>query len=378
MEASLRMHQIQARFGGMMANLTPEFVLNSLGNVGATILAVVLAVLVLEVALWLVFGKWLKSRYALPIMLLTPAAIGLAVLIVYPLLYELRLAFSNMSIRRFKNPTFGLAQGWENLKLIFTEPVLKQAKFFPILGRTFLWTFIQVSFHVTLGLGLALLLNRKIRFRGLFRTLLVFPWAVPQVVAVLAWRGEFNFQYGYINIILRGLGVESPPQWLTDPVWNYIAVNIVNIWLGVPFMMVTLLGGLQSIDSTFYEAAEIDGASPFQRFRAITLPLLKPVMTPVVILGVIWTFNNFNVPYLVNQNELETSDILVTALFRAAFEYNRYGFAAAFALVIFVILLALTILYMQVTEFKPVMKAGLSTAAGEGRRSAKKTQGGTR
>jgi arabinogalactan oligomer/maltooligosaccharide transport system permease protein len=293
-------------------------------------------------------------------------------------LYELRLAFSNMSIRRFKNPTFGLAQGWENLKLIFTEPVLKQAKFFPILGRTFLWTFIQVSFHVTLGLGLALLLNRKIRFRGLFRTLLVFPWAVPQVVAVLAWRGEFNFQYGYINIILRGLGVESPPQWLTDPVWNYIAVNIVNIWLGVPFMMVTLLGGLQSIDSTFYEAAEIDGASPFQRFRAITLPLLKPVMTPVVILGVIWTFNNFNVPYLVNQNELETSDILVTALFRAAFEYNRYGFAAAFALVIFVILLALTILYMQVTEFKPVMKAGLSTAAGEGRRSAKKTQGGTR
>jgi arabinogalactan oligomer/maltooligosaccharide transport system permease protein len=101
-------------------------------------------------------------------------------------------------------------------------------------------------------------------------------------------------------------------------------------------------------------------------------------MTPVVILGVIWTFNNFNVPYLVNQNELETSDILVTALFRAAFEYNRYGFAAAFALVIFVILLALTILYMQVTEFKPVMKAGLSTAAGEGRRSAKKTQGGTR
>ncbi len=361
-----------------MSSLTPEFMLRSLGNVGSTILVLFVAVAVLEAALWLVFEKLLHSRHALVIMLLTPAAIGLAALIVYPLLFELRLAFSNMSIRRFKNPTYGLAQGWDNLKLIFTEPVLKQVKFFPILGRTFLWTFIQVSFHVTLGLGLALLLNRKIRFRGVFRTLLVFPWAVPQIVAILAWRGEFNFQYGYVNILLRGLGVANPPQWLTEPVWNYIAVNIVNIWLGVPFMMVTLLGGLQSIDSTYYEAAEIDGASPFQRFRAVTLPLLKPVMTPVIILGVIWTFNNFNVPYLINQNELETSDILVTALFRAAFEYNRYGFAAAFALVIFAILLGLTILYMRVTDFKPVMKAGLSRAAGEKRRAAPKAAGGIR
>jgi arabinogalactan oligomer / maltooligosaccharide transport system permease protein len=361
-----------------MKNLTPEFILSSLGNVGGTILVVAAGVLALEFALWLVFSKWLNSRYALPIMLLTPAAIGLAALIVYPLLYELRLAFSNMSIRRFKNPDFGLGQGWNNLKLIFAEPVLKQVRFFPILGRTFLWTVIQVTFHVTLGLGLALLLNRKIRFRGLFRTLLVFPWAVPQVVAILAWRGEFNYQYGYVNILLRDFGVANPPQWLTDPVWNYIAVNIVNIWLGVPFMMVTLLGGLQSIDSTFYEAAEIDGASPFQRFRAVTMPLLKPVMTPVVILGVIWTFNNFNVPYLVNQNELETSDILVTALFRAAFEYNRYGFSAAFALVIFLILLALTLIYMRMTDFKPVVKGGFAAAAGEKRRAVRSGAGGKR
>ena len=136
-------------------------------------------------------------------------------------------------------------------------------------------------------------------------------------------------------------------------------------------MMVTLLGGLQSIDTTYYEAAEIDGASPLQRFRHVTLPLLRPIMTPAVVLGIIWTFNNFNVPFLLNQNLLETSDILVTALFRAAFEYNRYGFAAAFAIVVFAILLALTIVYMRLSDFSPVTKAKVSVAAGERKRPVK-------
>lgn len=363
-----------------MKDLTLQFIGSSLGNVGSTILAVAVVVFLLELLLWIVFDKLLHHRLALPIMLLTPAAIGLFALVVYPLLFEIQLAFSNMSLRRFKNPSYSFSIGWDNLKLIFTEPVLKQVMFFPLFLRTFLWTFIQIIFHVTFGLGLALLLNRKIRGRGIFRTLLVFPWAVPQIVAILAWRGEFNYEYGYINIFLRGLGVANPPQWLTDPFWNFVGLNVVNIWLGIPFMMVTLLGGLQSIDSTYYEAAEIDGASPFQRFKTVTLPLLQPVMTPAVVLGIIWTFNNFNVPFLINQNLLETSDILVTALFRAAFEYNRYGFAAMFAIVIFVILLGLTIVYMKISEFSPVAKtkSELAIAAGDARRSVKATAKGGR
>jgi arabinogalactan oligomer/maltooligosaccharide transport system permease protein len=127
-------------------------------------------------------------------------------------------------------------------------------------------------------------------------------------------------------------------------------MNIVNIWLGVPFMMVILLGGLQSIPQTYYEAADVDGATKVDKFWHITLPLIQPVMTPAIVLGVIWTFNNFAVPFLINDYELETSDILVTALFRAAFEYSRYGFAAAFALVIFVILLTFCIVYMRIVK----------------------------
>jgi arabinogalactan oligomer/maltooligosaccharide transport system permease protein len=132
-------------------------------------------------------------------------------------------------------------------------------------------------------------------------------------------------------------------------VWNFVAMCITNIWLGIPFMMVILLGGLQSISTVFFEAAEMDGATPWSQFWAITLPLLRPVLVPAVILGTVWTFNNFNVPFFINENELETSDILVSALFRAAFQYNRYGFSAAFAFVIFALLLGYSVFYLRAT-----------------------------
>ena len=114
--------------------------------------------------------------------------------------------------------------------------------------------------------------------------------------------------------------------------------------------MVITLGGLQSISTDYYEAAELDGASTYQSFRRITIPLLKPVLVPAVLLGTFLTFNNILVPFFINVNELETSDILVTALYRAAFQFSRYGFAAAFAFVIFAILMVLTIFYVKKTN----------------------------
>ena len=279
-------------------------------------------------------------------MLMAPAIVGLFFLIIYPLLWELRLSFTNMSLRAFRDPDF---IGLTNYIKVFTEPVLKQKYFFPLLGQTVVWTVINIFFHVTGGLALAMLLNRNMKGRGIYRTILILPWAIPQVIAVLAWRGEFNYTYGYFNVLLQAIGLQ-PIQWMTNPTANFAAMCITNIWLGIPFMMVTLLGGLQSINSEYYEAAEMDGASGWQKFKSITYPLLQPVLTPAVLLGTFWTFNNFNVPFFINQNELESSDILVTGLFRAAFQYNRYGFAAAFAFVIFALLLIFTIFYMRYTK----------------------------
>ena len=331
-----------------MSSLTVEVINSSLSQVGSMMLYIFLGALIVEVVVYLVFGKIFKSKYTLPYMLLAAAAIGLVLLVIYPMAYEVRLAFTNMSLRHFRNYSLSLAQGIKNFRLIFTEPVLKQIKFLPLLSRTILWTLINLIFHVSGGLVLAILLNRHMRGRGIYRTLLVFPWAIPQIVAVLAWRGEFHFEYGFINVMLKNIGLQ-PIQWMVDPFWNFAAACITNIWLGIPFMMIIILGGLQSIPLEFYDAAEIDGASNWQQFRNITLPMLRPILTPAIILGTIWTFNNFNVPYMINKYELETSDILVTALFRAAFEYNRYGFSAAFALVILLILFVFTLTYIRVT-----------------------------
>lgn len=331
-----------------MEALTGEVMAGSLEQVGSMVLFMLVAVAVLEVVLYVILVRLLKSPHALPYLLVAPAAVGLVIFVIYPIGYEVRLAFSNMGLRHFREYTVSLSQGIDNLRWVFREPVLKQATFFPVLGRTVVWTVVNVVFHVTGGMALALLLNRQMRGRGLYRALIVFPWAIPQVIAVLAWRGEFHYEYGFVNVMLKHIGLQ-PIQWYADPFWNFAAACITNIWLGIPFMMVIILGGLQSIPHDFYEAAEIDGASGWQQFRSITLPMLRPVLTPAVILGVFWTFNNFNVPYLINRNELESTDILVTALFRAAFEYNRYGFSAAFALVIFIFLFIFALVYVRLS-----------------------------
>jgi len=332
-----------------MEALNFEVIKDTLGQLGGMLLYILLGIILLEIFIYVILGKIFKSKYTLPYMLMIAAIFGISLLIIYPISYEIRLAFTNMSLRHFRTYTLSWAQGLKNLKLIFTEPILKNVKFFSLLSRTLLWTGVNVVFHLAGGLGLALLLNRPMRGRGIYRALLVFPWAIPQIIAVLAWKGEFHFEYGFVNIMLRNLGMQ-PIQWMISPFWNFVAACITNIWLGIPFMMIIILGGLQSIPLEFYDAAEIDGASRWNQFRTITLPLLKPVLTPAIVLGIIWTFNNFNVPYMINANELESTDILVTGLFRAAFEYHRYGFSAAFAMVIFIVLFVIASVYIRMTH----------------------------
>jgi arabinogalactan oligomer/maltooligosaccharide transport system permease protein len=317
------------------------------------------------------------SKYGLPYMLVLPAFLGMLFLIIYPFLFEIRLAFSNASLgtQATKNAEYGLIYGWENLVTLFTGNVAKEAGFFEVFWRTVLWTAINVVVTVSIGMGLALLLNRPMKMKGLYRTLLIFPWAMPSAIAILALRNEFDNRYGLFNILLSRLqefltnisvsvqsviGVSTlfawlaatigPVSWRQDPTWAFVSVLISNIWLGIPFMAVIILGGLQSISSEYYEAAEIDGASKLQQFRNITLPLIQPVLTPAIVLGVVWTFNRFEVIYLITQGgPQEKTDILVSSMYKAAFQFYRYGFTAMFALVIFLILLVFTIIYLRIS-----------------------------
>jgi arabinogalactan oligomer/maltooligosaccharide transport system permease protein len=357
-----------------MKSLTLDVIFRSIGEVGWTVLFVLVITVLVEIVLYLILQKTLRYKYAMPYMLIAPAAIGISILMVYPILFEFWVAFSDWRLQTFWNPNFSVGQLFKNITDVFTKPVIGQQYFWQVFLRTIQWSVIQVTSHVVLGMGLALLLNRNMKLRGFYRAMLIVPWAVPQIIAALAWRGEFHYTYGFPNVFLTSIGLEAI-DWKLNPDWNFVAMNIVNIWLGVPFMMVILLGGLQSIPYTYYEAAEMDGAGPVRKFTNVTLPLIQPVLTPAVVLGIIWTFNNFNVPFFINENELPTSDILVTALFRNAIEYSRYGYGAAFAFIIFFILLIISVFYIKISGVEQIdgkkPKAANSMVTGSKRKPKK-------
>ena len=218
--------------------------------------------------------------------------------------------------------------------------LLGDRSFYAVLGVTVLWTVLNVVLHLALGVALALLLNRpKLRLRGIYRVLLILPWAVPSYVTALAWKGMFHRQLGAINAILEALGGD-PVSWFAHFGTAFTANLATNVWLGFPFMMVVTLGALSSIPGDLYEAAAVDGATRWQRFARITAPLLVPSLAPAVVMGAVWTFNMFNVVFLVSGGEPGGStEILVSEAYRWAFTRGQlYGYAAAYAVLIFGIL----------------------------------------
>jgi ABC-type sugar transport system permease subunit len=224
--------------------------------------------------------------------------------------------------------------------------------FWFILGVTVLWTFANVVLHVVIGVSLALLLSRTwLRGKGVWRMLLILPWAIPNYITALIWRGMFEGQHSAINSLLDGFGF-GDVSWFSSWATAFSANVVTNTWLGFPFMMVVAIGAIQGIPRDLYEAAEVDGATSWQRFRHITLPHLRPAMAPAIALGSIWTFNMFNVIFLVSGGRPGGStDILVTDAYRWAFERGeRYGMAAAYAIIIFLILLLWTVFGTRVVR----------------------------
>ena len=212
--------------------------------------------------------------------------------------------------------------------------------FYAVLFVTVLWTVVNLALHVGIGVALALLLNRDgLRFRGTYRVLLILPWAVPNYVTALAWKGMFHRQFGAINAILESVGVDRV-SWFASWATAFTANVTTNVWLGFPFMMVVTLGALSAIPKDLYEAAAVDGATPWQRFRHVTWPMIASSLAPAVAMGAVWTFNMFNVVFLVSAGEPDGStEILVSEAYRWAFTRgNQYGYAAAYAVLIFGVL----------------------------------------
>jgi arabinogalactan oligomer/maltooligosaccharide transport system permease protein len=218
--------------------------------------------------------------------------------------------------------------------------LLGHESFYLTLLVTVLWTVCNVALHLAIGVVLGVVLSRPaMRLRPVYRVLLVLPWAVPSYVTALAWKGMFHRQFGAVNAVLTAVGAE-PVSWFSHFATAFAANVATNVWLGFPFMMVVTLGALTGISKDVLEAAEVDGATRWQRFWRVTVPLLKPTMLPAVVLGSVWTFNMFNVVFLVSGGEPDgTTDILVSGAYRWAFTRDaQYGYAAAYAVLIFLIL----------------------------------------
>ena len=285
-----------------------------------------------------------KHRGKLAHAYIAPALIALAVLTFYPVIYGIWLSFTNADQSHLGD------NAWIGIENFVT--VLTSTGFLRVTLFTLIWTLTNVIAHVGLGLGLALALdNRHVSGRTAYRTALLLPWAIPSYISVLVWKGMLQPE-GLIDSVL---GTDF--EMLADPSGAKTLVILVNIWLGVPFMMMSLSGAIQALPRDMYEAADVDGISSWHQFRHLTLPNLKSAIVPLSLLGFIWTFNMFNVIYLMTDGgpnlrfgEPGETDILITYVYDVAFRDGAYGVAAAWSVVIFLMLVAFSWVYMKRTN----------------------------
>ncbi len=280
-------------------------------------------------------ARVIESRHAYAWVL--PTGLALFVLVFIPFLVGTAVAFTSHRDGQF---TFVGLANFANILLARDYAVTDPLGFWFTLAVTVCWTAINVVCHLGIGLALAMVLREPwLRLRGVYRVLFIVPWAVPNYITALIWKGMFHSQFGAINGLLELLGIE-PVSWFSG-FWTAFAANVTtNTWLGFPFMMVVCLGALQAIPHELEEAAEMDGASGWARFGRIVLPLIRPALVPAVVLGSVWTFNMFNIIYLVSGGEPDgATEILISEAYRWAFSrQEQYGYAAAYAVLIFVAL----------------------------------------
>jgi ABC-type sugar transport system permease subunit len=383
----------------------------------------------------------------LPWLFIAPSILIMLFITFIPQIYQIMMAFQDFRLEHLRPNNPAPFVGLQNFeRVLITGLNVENYNFFPLLGFNFVWTFVNVAFHVVIGLAVALALNAEhVIGRRVYRALFVLPWALPGYITALVWNNLWQQNDGGINLLIKSindnLGTSFPTNtnWLGEisyrpldlrpiipwvvvivcaliavllarrtlrlgladengrwdisrtvfsvggiiilgaaaiftaldivngslatnrvvalfdragaPTLAFYAVLIANIWLGWPFMMTVATGALQSIPPDLYEAADVDGASKWQQLINITLPLLRPAMVPAIMLGTIWTFNQFNVIFFITGGGPRgQTDLLVTQAYKLIQQEQQYGAAAAFSIVVFFILLAITLVQNRITR----------------------------
>ena len=299
-------------------------------------------------------------EYGYPYFLSGPALFILTFSVIFPILFSFALAFTNYDL--YHSPPAKLVDwvGLQTFAKIFTVDVWRST-FFDVLGWTIVWTVVASTLQVSIGIFLAILVNQKdLKFKKLIRTILILPWAVPGFVTILIFAGLFNDSFGAINNDILAFFKISPVPWMTDATWTRVALLAMQGWLGFPYVFVVTTGVLQGIPEDLYEAATIDGASVFQKFRTITLPLILRAMAPVIITQYTFNFNNFNIIYLFNGggpavagSTAGGTDILVSWIYKLTLQSNQYALAAALTILLSIFVISISLwLFRRTSSFK--------------------------
>jgi arabinogalactan oligomer/maltooligosaccharide transport system permease protein len=309
-----------------------------------------------------------RARYPdarLALLYILPAFLIMAFITFYPILYQFWLSITDFTLKnlRLMNPNY---VGLDNyIQVIVSGLPVTNYDFLRILVFNLFWTAVNVFLHVTFGILIAIALNTKdLPGKRIYRSLFVIPWALPSLISGMMWANMWHDKFGAVNLLLQEWGLPGNIRWLleTDPVVNlpqiglvlplsFFAVLVANVWLGWPFMMVIATGALQSIPTELYEAAEVDGATKWQQFWKITLPLLRPAMVPAIMIGIMMTFNQFNIIFFVTGGgPVGLTEILVTQGFKLVNPQGWYGVASAFNIIVFAILAAITLITNRISR----------------------------
>lgn len=286
-----------------------------------------------------------RRKKLLPWMYSLPSLVLIGLIIVFPILYTGYVSFTNMNMTHwFKFDFIGLSN--------YQRALLKlDSGFMEALLITLIWTVLNMVIQVVVAYFIALGLNAKgLKLRRVYKTLLMFPWAMPAYVSILLWKiGMYNSEFGMISKFLQAIGL-SKVNLLAENVPAFISCMILNLWMALPFMIMMIDGALQSIDRSYYESAELDGAGFLKRSWYITVPFLKPIMAPAVIMTTFTTFKQFDIIYLLTRQKGSftgaTIQTILTYAHEKAFVTNNYGLSAALSMIIFIIIIAIS-LYMN-------------------------------
>jgi multiple sugar transport system permease protein len=282
-------------------------------------------------------------------LLAAPVVIVLLAITAYPLIYNIWNSFHHDVINSGLPPTFA---GVDNYHRIFTDN-----QFRPALIHTIGFTIVSVAVETVIGLALALALNRKFRGRGIVRAAIFIPWAVPTVVSAQLWKSMFDPQNGWVNYVLTALHLPlAHTTWLAQTWTAWAAILAADAWRNTPFMAIVLLAGLQVIPGDIYEAARIDGASAWQTFRRLTLPLLRPALMVALIFRTLSSFLIFDVVYAMTGGGPGTSTSVLSYLnWQAFFVYSDYGYGGAISVALVVIALIIAGAYVRAFRSEQVL-----------------------